>query len=184
MYRKLQTAEMNRLSTNHFIQAEKLPVTLIMDNIRSHLNVGSVFRSADSFRITEILLCGITGCPPHRDIQKTALGATESVRWQYFETTEDAISYCRQQGMKLYGVEQTESSMPLQEFKPESRQDVGFILGNEVAGVQQQILTKCDGVIEIPQYGTKHSLNVSVTAGILLWDMNCKIRFREDSSPQ
>ncbi len=172
---------MNRLSADHFMQAEKLPVTLILDNIRSHLNVGSVFRSSDSFRITEVLLCGITGCPPHRDIQKTALGATESMRWQYFQTTADAISYCRDKKMKLYGVEQTESSIPLQEFNPDSRQQLGFILGNEVEGVQQQILTQCDGVVEIPQYGTKHSLNVAVTAGILLWDMNCKIRLREDS---
>ena len=174
---------MNRITAADYKQSEKLPVTLILDNIRSHLNVGSIFRSADSFRIAEILLCGITGCPPHRDIQKTALGATESVPWKYFQTTAEAIVHCRNQKKKIYGIEQTVESIELQRFQPDN-EALAFILGNEVEGVQQDVLQLADGVIEIPQFGTKHSLNVSVTAGILLWDINCKIRFKGDFSPQ
>ena len=165
--RKLTMDELHRLSKDQFDAVEKLPVVIVLDNIRSLSNVGSVFRSADAFRIGELFLCGITACPPHREIHKTALGADETVRWRYFETTEEACRTLKEMGYKLFAVEQVADSIMLQDFQTEPNS--AFILGNEVDGVSDEALAFCDGAIEIPQEGTKHSLNVSVCSGIILW---------------
>jgi tRNA G18 (ribose-2'-O)-methylase SpoU len=165
--RKLTMEELHRLSKEAFEEASKLPVVMVLDNIRSLSNVGAVFRSADAFRIGEVFLCGITACPPHREIHKTALGADETVTWRYFETTEEACRVLKERGYRIFAVEQTEGSVMLQDF--EAVPDTAFILGNEVEGVGDGVLPYCDGAIEIPQAGTKHSLNVSVCAGIVMW---------------
>lgn len=167
--RKLGTDEMHRLSKEEYEGVEKLPVVVVLDNIRSLSNVGSVFRSADAFRIGELYLCGITACPPHREIHKTALGADETVAWRYFETTEEACHELKSRGYKLFAVEQVEDSVMLQDFKAEPLS--AFILGNEVDGVGDVALQCCDGAVEIPQGGTKHSLNVSVCSGIIMWHL-------------
>lgn len=166
--RKLSMEELHRLSKEQYEATEKFPVVMVLDNIRSLSNVGAVFRSADAFRIGEIFLCGITACPPHREIHKTALGADETVKWRYFETTEEACQVLKSSGYTLYAVEQVEGSVLLQDFK--ARPCSAFILGNEVEGVSDTVLPFCDAAIEIPQEGTKHSLNVSVCAGILMWE--------------
>ena len=165
--RKLTMEELHRLSKEAFEEAPKLPVVMVLDNIRSLSNVGAVFRSADAFRIGEVFLCGITACPPHREIHKTALGADETVAWHYFETTEAACRVLKERGYRIFAVEQTEGSVMLQDF--EAVPDAAFILGNEVEGIDDGVLPYCDGAIEIPQAGTKHSLNVSVCAGIVMW---------------
>ena len=167
--RKLSTDELNRLSKEEYEGVEKLPVVIVLDNIRSLSNVGSVFRSADAFRISALYLCGITACPPHREIHKTALGADETVAWRYFETTEKACLELKSLGYKLFAVEQVEDSVMLQDFKATPRS--AFILGNEVEGVGDTVLNFCDGAVEIPQGGTKHSLNVSVCSGIIMWHL-------------
>ena len=167
--RKLTMDELHRLSKDEFDTVEKLPVVMVLDNIRSLSNVGAVFRSADAFRIGELFLCGITACPPHREIHKTALGADETVRWRYFETTEEACRTLKGMGYKLFAVEQVEGSTMLQDFQMEPNS--AFIMGNEVEGVSDEALAFCDGAIEIPQVGTKHSLNVSVCSGIIMWDI-------------
>ena len=159
--------ELHRLSKEAYANVEKLPVVVVLDNVRSLSNVGAVFRSADAFRIGEVFLCGITACPPHREIHKTALGADETVPWRYFETTEAACRELKAMGYKIYAVEQVEGSVMLQNFKVE--QKMAFIMGNEVEGVGVEVLPFCDGAIEIPQEGTKHSLNVSVCSGIIMW---------------
>ena len=159
--------ELHRLSKEAYADVEKLPVVVVLDNVRSLSNVGAVFRSADAFRIGEVFLCGITACPPHREIHKTALGADETVPWRYFETTEAACRELKAMGYKIYAVEQVEGSVMLQNFKAE--QKMAFIMGNEVEGVGEEVLPFCDGAIEIPQEGTKHSLNVSVCSGIIMW---------------
>ena len=158
--------ELHRLSKEAYADVEKLPVVVVLDNVRSLSNVGAVFRSADAFRIGEVFLCGITACPPHREIHKTALGADETVPWRYFETTEAACRELKAMGYKIYAVEQVEGSVMLQNFKAE--QKMAFIMGNEVEGVGEEVLPFCDGAIEIPQEGTKHSLNVSVCSGIIM----------------
>ena len=165
--RKLSMDELHRLSKEDFERADKLPVIIVLDNIRSLSNVGAFFRTADAFRIGELLLCGITACPPHREIHKTALGADETVKWRYFESTEAACQALKAEGYKIFAVEQVEGSVPLQEFKFEPK--TAYILGNEVEGVSEEALSYCDGAIELPQEGTKHSLNVSVCAGIVMW---------------
>lgn len=165
--RKLTTAELNRPTIEEYGQRDKLSVVVVLDNIRSHNNTGSVFRTADAFLIGEIYLCGITACPPHRDIHKTALGAEDSVKWQYFENTVDACMHLRELGYKIYAVEQTEGSTMLQDFQFEEKTAV--VMGNEVDGVSDEVVEICDGAIELPQSGTKHSLNVSVCAGIVMW---------------
>ncbi|TDW96502.1 RNA methyltransferase [Dinghuibacter silviterrae] len=167
--RKLKTVELGRKSVEEFRQSEKLPVTVVLDNVRSMHNVGSVFRTADAFLLGGVCLCGYTPRPPHRDIQKTALGATESVDWSYYETTEEAVKALRAQGYRVWAVEQTTNSTALQDFEPKGPTAVVF--GNEVDGVTSSVLPLCDGVLEIPQWGTKHSLNVSVAAGIVLWEI-------------
>lgn len=166
--RKLRLQELNRMSAEDFKQASKLPVVVVLDNIRSMHNVGSFFRTADAFRCEKLVLCGITARPPHRDITKTALGADRSVLWAYFADTQAAVLELKQQGYYIIGVEQTTQSLPLQEFSVPN-QPVAVIFGNEIDGIQSEVLELCNACIEIPQAGTKHSLNVSVAAGIVLW---------------
>ncbi len=167
--RKLSMDELNRLSKEDFEQAEKLPIIIVLDNIRSLSNVGAFFRTADAFRIGELFLCGITACPPHREIHKTALGADETVKWRYFDTTEAACQALKAEGYRIFAVEQVEGSIPLQDFDFEPK--TAYILGNEVEGVSEEALPYCDGAIELPQEGTKHSINVSVCAGIVMWKL-------------
>lgn len=168
--RKLKITELNRISTEEFRQAEKLPLIVVLDQVRSLYNVGSVFRSSDAFRVESLYLCGITATPPHAEIHKTALGAEDSVSWRYFKTTQEAVAELKAEGVEVWAVEQVEGSVMLQNFKPQAGKRYAIILGNEVKGVQQDVVDECDGCIEIPQFGTKHSLNVSVTAGILIWE--------------
>lgn len=160
---------MGRMSIEEFHAAEKLPLVVVLDHVRSLYNIGSVFRTADAFRVAGIVLCGITATPPHSEIHKTALGAEDSVAWRYFSDTMEAASWLRAEGYTLLSIEQCESSTMLHDFTPESGRKYAVILGNEVKGVQQQVIDVSDGCIEIPQYGTKHSLNVSVTAGIIIY---------------
>lgn len=167
--RKLKVTEMQRISVEEFQSAEKTPLVVVLDHVRSLYNVGSVFRTADAFRLSGICLCGITACPPHPEIHKTALGAEDSVYWKYYERTEDAVSFLKGQGYTVLAVEQCQGSTMLQDFRPEADKKYAVILGNEVKGVQQQVVDSCDGCLEIPQFGTKHSMNVSVTAGIVMW---------------
>jgi len=167
--RKLSMEELHRLSKEEYAEAEKLPVVMVLDNIRSLSNVGAVFRSADAFRIGAVYLCGITACPPHREIHKTALGADETVDWRYFETTEAACRELKAMGYSLYAVEQVEGSVMLHDFQ--AKPNSAYIMGNEVEGVSEEALPFCDGAIEIPQVGTKHSLNVSVCSGIIMWHL-------------
>ena len=165
---KLSMEELNRLTKEQYETVDKLPIIIVLDNIRSLSNVGAVFRTADAFRIGELYLCGITACPPHREIHKTALGADETVKWQYFETTEEACKTLKDKGYKIFAVEQIEGSQMLHDFKFEP--NTALIMGNEVEGVSEEALPYCDGAIELPQEGTKHSLNVSVCAGIVMWE--------------
>ena len=165
--RKLNMDELNRISKEDFETAEKLPIIIVLDNVRSLSNVGAFFRTADAFRIKELLLCGITACPPHREIHKTALGADETVKWRYFETTEAACQALKAENYKVFAVEQVEGSLALQDFEFEPH--TAYLLGNEVEGVSEEALSYCDGAIELPQEGTKHSINVSVCAGIIMW---------------
>ncbi|MCD8032514.1 MAG: RNA methyltransferase [Bacteroides sp.] len=169
--RKLKITELNRLSAEEFRAAEKIPLVVVLDDIRSLHNVGSVFRTSDAFRIARIYLCGITARPPHPEIHKTALGAEFSVDWIYKRDTLEAVSELKAENYTIYAVEQAEGSIMLDRFDTHTGQRYAVILGNEVKGVKQEVIDACDGCIEIPQYGTKHSLNVSVTAGIVLWDL-------------
>lgn len=172
--RKLKVTEMGRLSLAEYKASEKQPIVVVLDHVRSLYNVGSVFRSSDAFCIEGVVLCGITARPPHPEIHKTALGAEESVEWKYFEQTEDALIWLKQQGYTVLAIEQCEGSTMLQDFQREPGKKYAVVLGNEVKGVQQQVVDLCDGCLEIPQYGTKHSLNVSVAAGIILWHLSKK----------
>ncbi len=172
--RKLSMDELGRKSIADFKMANKRPIVLVMDNIRSMHNVGSVFRTSDGFLIDGICLCGFTPQPPHRDIHKTALGATETVHWGYYEQTTEAINELKERGFKVYAIEQTEGSISLADFKKivphVCEEPMAFVFGNEVDGVDQEVIKQCDGVIEIPQWGMKHSLNISVAAAIVLWE--------------
>ena len=167
--RKLSMDELKRISKDDFEQADKLPIIIVLDNVRSLSNVGAFFRTADAFRIGELFLCGITACPPHREIHKTALGADETVKWRYFDTTEAACQTLKAEGYKIFAVEQVEGSFSLEDFRFEPQ--TAYILGNEVEGVSEEALPYCDGAIELPQAGTKHSINVSVCAGIIMWEL-------------
>lgn len=167
--RKLTMPELNRLSLTEYQEVEKIDVIIVLDNVRSLSNVGSFFRTADAFRINEIFLCGITACPPHREIHKTALGAEESVRWRHFDTTEEACKYLKDNGYSINAVEQIEGSVMLRDFAPEQKS--AYIFGNEVDGVDDEVLKYCDKAIEIPQEGTKHSLNVSISGGIVMYHL-------------
>ncbi len=163
--------ELNRKTVDEFKEAEKNKVIVVLENIRSMQNVGSVFRTADAFLVEAIYLIGYTPQPPHRDIHKTALGATETVNWKYFAKTSEAITELKANGYKLFGIEQAEGSMLLQDFEKEKEEKIALIFGNEAEGVEQETLLQCDGCIEIPQFGSKHSLNISVAAGVVLWEM-------------
>lgn len=176
MFKKLQNDELNRISANEMKLAEKVPVTIVLDNIRSLNNIGSVFRTADAFLMEQIYLCGITATPPHRDIQKTALGATETVNWNHFNSTLKAIEQLKQQDYKIAAVEQTENSTFLNNFKVNRNEKWALVFGNEVSGVDQDVINHCDVVIEIPQFGSKHSLNISVSVGVVLWEIQNQFR--------
>ena len=182
--RKLKITEMGRMSVEQFHEAEKMPLVVVLDGVRSLYNVGSVFRTGDAFRIAGVVLCGITATPPNAEIHKTALGAEDSVVWRHFNDTMEAVAWLRSEGYTLLAVEQCEGSTMLQDFRPEiykgeasepeanepeAYKKYAVVLGNEVKGVQQQVVDACDGCLEIPQFGTKHSMNVSVTAGIVIW---------------
>ena len=168
-HRKLLNQELHRLTPDEYRRADKTPVVLVLDNIRSLNNIGSIFRTADAFRLQALYLCGITATPPHREIHKTALGAEETVPWHHYPDTLDALRHLRTLGYHLHAVEQAEGSIPLPAFRLPADRPSAFILGNEIRGVQQQAIDLCDTCLEIPQLGTKHSLNVAVTAGIILW---------------
>jgi tRNA G18 (ribose-2'-O)-methylase SpoU len=172
---KLSMDALQRLSVSDFKTREKLPLVVVLDNIRSALNVGSIFRTADAFALEQVVLCGITAQPPHREILKTALGSTDSVAWQYFDDTLAAIDQLHKSGYTVLAVEQTTDKIWLQEFNPQPDGKYAFVMGNEVDGVGDQALKLCDGVVEIPQFGTKHSLNVAVAAGIVLWEAQRKL---------
>jgi tRNA G18 (ribose-2'-O)-methylase SpoU len=168
--RKLNITELNRISVEEFRQADKIPLIVVLDNIRSLNNIGSIFRTSDAFRVEAIYLCGITAVPPHADIHKTALGAEFSVNWRYFEDASMAVSELKASDYEVYAIEQVEKSLSLENVLLDNGKKYAVVLGNEVKGVQQQVIDRCTGSIEIPQFGTKHSLNVSVTAGIVIWD--------------
>lgn len=174
--RKLKNSELDRIDAKAFKAAEKTRLIIILDNIRSLNNIGSVFRTADAFLIEKIYLCGITAQPPHKDIQKTALGATDSVTWEYAESTAAVVNKLQEEGVFVIAIEQAELSVPLQEFSVQKELTYAVIFGNEVKGVQQQIVSESDLVIEIPQYGTKHSLNISVSCGVVVWDLFSKLK--------
>ena len=167
--RKLRVTEMNRLTVDEFKAADKLPLIVVLDDVRSMYNVGSVLRSCDAFRVEEVLLCGITAVPPHPEIHKTALGAEDSVSWRHYGSAMEAVAELKSRGVRVMAVEQCEGSTMLNEFTPEEGRRYAVVLGNEVKGVHQEVVDACDGCLEIPQFGTKHSLNVSVTAGIVVW---------------
>lgn len=169
--KKLSMEDLNRISVEEFRQADKLPLVVVLDNVRSMNNIGSVFRTSDAFRVEKICLCGITACPPHRDIHKTALGAEESVSWEYFDETSECIESLKRQGYRVYAVEQVDESVMLDEFETQAGTPTAIVFGNEVEGVDEEVIPLCDGCIEIPQFGTKHSLNISIAAGILIWEM-------------
>lgn len=169
--RKLRTIEMQRLSVEQFREADKLPLIVVLDDVRSLYNVGSVFRSCDAFRVEEVYLCGITATPPHPEIHKTALGGEDSVAWRYFPSALEAVEELRRQGVFVYSVEQVEGSTKLHHLQLDPSCRYALVLGNEVKGVHQEVVDASDGCIEIPQFGTKHSLNVSVTAGIVVWEV-------------
>lgn len=169
--RKLKITELNRLSIKEFKSVKKNPVIVVLDNIRSLHNIGSVFRTSDAFLVQSIYLCGITATPPHKDIHKTALGASESVDWQYFKQTMEAIHKLENEGYTIIATEQTDESIPLQKLKLQKGLKYAFVFGHEVKGVDQEVIDHCDSSIEIPQFGTKHSLNISVSAGIVLWEV-------------
>lgn len=174
--RKLKNSELDRLSVDEYKEIAKTPITVVLDNIRSCNNIGSVFRTSDALLIEKVVLCGITATPPNKEIHKTALDAEKSVPWEYAEQTEDAVTRLKANGYQVFAVEQVENSILLPDFTPEKDQKLALVFGNEVKGVQQSVVDLCDGAIEIPQYGTKHSFNISVSAGIVLWDLVYKLR--------
>ncbi|MBT8267217.1 MAG: RNA methyltransferase [Bacteroidia bacterium] len=173
--RKLKNSELKRLSPSEFKSAQKTPIIVILDNIRSLNNIGSVFRTCDAFLIEKIYLCGITATPPHKDIHKTALGSTDSVQWEYVKDTIDLVEKLKKDGIKILSIEQAEGSVMLHDFRPLTGTTYAVIFGNEVKGVQQEVVSTSDAVIEIPQFGTKHSLNISVSSGVVLWDLFSKL---------
>ena len=174
--RKLKNSELERISPSEFKEADKTPLIIILDNIRSLNNIGSVFRTADAFLVKKIYLCGITAKPPHKDIQKTALGATDSVEWEYAENTEDVIKKLQDDGVFVASIEQAELTVSLEDFSLQKEMTYALVFGNEVKGVQQKVVSASDAVIEIPQYGTKHSLNISVSVGVVVWDFFSKLK--------
>jgi 23S rRNA (guanosine2251-2'-O)-methyltransferase len=170
--RKLLNKELERKSLEQFRLSEKSPFIIVLDNVRSQSNVGSIFRTADAFLTKAIYLCGITATPPHREIQKTALGATESVEWKYFKKTTDAVNELKAEGYDIVGIEQAEGSVELQDMNVVNEKKYALVFGHEVNGVDQDVLNLCDCCVEIPQFGTKHSFNIAISAGIVLWELN------------
>ena len=175
--RKLKNSELDRVDVEGYKSAEKTPIIVVLDNIRSLNNIGSVFRTSDAFVIEKIYLCGITAQPPHKDIHKTALGATESVDWEYVKDTVELIQKLKDSKIKIVSIEQADNATMLQDFKIEQHQKYAVVFGNEVKGVQQEVVSQSDYCVEIPQFGTKHSLNISVSCGVVLWDLFKKIQF-------
>ena len=176
MTHKLTTDEMHRMTVEEFRESEKLPLTVVLDNVRSQNNIGSVFRTADAFRVEHISLCGICSTPPHREIHKTALGAEESVAWSYHEDTAECVKGLKQRGYRVYAVELAHGSLKLDKDPVGIDRPVALVLGNEIDGVQEEVMALCDGFLEIPQSGTKHSLNVSCAAAIVIWEMFKKLK--------
>lgn len=174
--RKLKNQELGRMNVDEFKESTKIPIVIILDNIRSAYNVGSIFRTADAFRVQKLFLCGITGTPPNKEIQKTALGAADSVEWEYAPNSYDIVILLKNQGFLVYVVEQADGSILLQEFQPGNDTKIALVFGHEVFGVEQKVVDIADGCIEIPQFGTKHSFNVSVSVGIVLWDLFIKFK--------
>lgn len=168
--KKLTILEMGRMNAEEFKQSQKMPLIVVLDNVRSMYNVGSVFRTSDAFRVEAIYLCGITACPPHAEIHKTALGAEDTVEWKHFDNTMDAVESLKTDGYYIFSIEQCEGSTMLQTMQVEPGKKYAVILGNEVKGVKQEVVDASDGCLEIPQFGTKHSLNVSTTAGMVIWE--------------
>lgn len=177
--KKISNPELGRLSKEEFKQIEKSKIIIILDDIRSLNNIGSVFRTADAFKVKKIYLCGITAIPPHREIQKTALGSTETIEWQYKENVVALIEELKQANVDVFAIEQVQYSISLEKFIPNKTKDTAIIFGNEVMGVSQNAINLCHGYIEIPQFGTKHSLNISVSAGVVVWDLFCKLTILE-----
>jgi 23S rRNA (guanosine2251-2'-O)-methyltransferase len=175
--RKLRTNELGRISAEEYKETKKTPIVVVLDNIRSCNNIGSVFRTSDALLIEALHLCGITATPPNKEIHKTALDAEKSVPWHYFEKTEDSVNKLKEKGYRVFAIEQVENSIMLPDFEVEDGDKLALVFGNEVKGVQQKVVNLCDGSIEIPQFGMKHSFNVSVSAGIVLWDIFKKYRF-------
>ena len=173
--RKLKNSELDRLSIDAFKEAKKTPIIIILDNIRSLNNIGSVFRTSDAFLVEKIYLCGITATPPHKDIHKTALGSTDTVAWEYVENTLDLVEKLKAKDVKIIAIEQAENATMLNDFKVEPNTKYALVFGNEVKGVAQKVVDASDVVIEIPQFGTKHSLNISVSCGVVVWDMFSKL---------
>ena len=173
--RKLKVTEMNRLTVEEFKEARKLPLVVVLDDVRSLHNIGAVFRTSDAFLVDCIYLCGITAVPPHPEMHKTALGAEYTVDWKYFKDTEEAVNELHAKGYTVFAIEQCEGSTMLDKLTLEPDKKYAVVLGNEVKGVKEEVVNRCDGCIEIPQFGTKHSLNVSVTAGIIIWEFACKL---------
>ena len=174
--RKLNNEELTRLTVDDFKQAGKMPLVVVLDHVRSCNNVGSVFRTSDAMLVRKICLCGITATPPDKEIHKTALGAEDTVDWEYFKTTEAAVETLRNEGYTIIAIEQVEGSISLNEYFPAAGEKLALIFGNEVKGVQQEVVNMCDKTIEIPQFGTKHSFNIAVSAGIVLWDLFNKLK--------
>ncbi|WP_223034766.1 RNA methyltransferase [Hanstruepera marina] len=174
--RKLKNSELDRLSVDEFKNTEKTPLIIVLDNIRSLNNIGSVFRTSDAFLIEKIYLCGITAKPPHKDIHKTALGSTETVAWEYVADTLELVKKLQAENIIVCSIEQAENAMMLNDFKPEPNQKYALVFGNEVKGIQQGVVTASDVVLEIPQFGTKHSLNISVSCGLVVWDVFSKLQ--------
>jgi tRNA G18 (ribose-2'-O)-methylase SpoU len=174
--KKLSLNELNRISPEEFKSSEKLPVVIVLDDVRSAYNVGSIFRTADAFRVEAIYLCGISAKPPHKDITKTALGATDSVDWKYFESAEEAVKTLKNDGYAVYAIEQVDESISLEDFQPVTGSSMAIIFGHEVFGIKDALIELADGCIEIPQFGTKHSFNVAISAGIVLWDFTVKLK--------
>ena len=168
--RKLKNNELGRINIEEFKRATKTPITIILDNVRSAINVGSIFRTSDAFLIENIILCGITATPPDKEIRKAALGSTDSVKWEFFENTIDAVSRLKAEGYHIIGIEQADKSTMLNDIRLPNK-PIAIIMGNEVTGVAQEVMDVCNTVIEIPQFGTKHSLNISVTSGIVIWEL-------------
>ena len=178
MNRKLANSELDRLNVEEFKETKKSPIIIVLDNIRSLNNIGSVFRTSDAFLVEKIYLCGITATPPHKDIHKTALGATETVTWEYAKDTLEVVEKLKAEGVKVISIEQAENATMLNNFTPEKNTTYALVFGNEVKGVQQTVVDASDTVIEIPQYGTKHSLNISVSCGVVIWDVFSKLEVK------